>query len=81
MTNNKTTTENAGANTADKPVGRAFIPVKEEKGKSRWIEAGPVWATKDGEGQILDLQAVPLSFLTDGFPAELRILIKPVNQD
>ncbi len=81
MVNNKTKTENAGADTAEKPVGRAFIPVKDENGKSRWIEAGPVWATKDGEGEILDVQAVPLSFLTDGFPAELRILIKPVQQD
>ena len=81
MTDNNKKTENASANAAEKPVGRAFIPVREAKGKSRWIEAGPVWATKDGEGQILDVQAVPLSFLTEGVPTELRILIKPVNQD
>ena len=81
MVNNKTKTKNADADTADKPVGRAFIPVKDENDKSRWIEAGPVWETKDGEGHILDVRAVPLSFLTDGMPAQLRILIKPISQD
>ena len=81
MRNNRTQTDNGGAETTEKPVGRGFIPVEDANGKSRWIEAGPVWATKDGEGEILDVQAVPLSFLTDGVPSELRILIKPVNQD
>ena len=78
---NTTKKTKAAETSAVKPVARGFIPFKDEKGEDRWIEAGPVWETKDGESHILDVQAVPLKFLTEGLPEQLRILIKPVQQD
>ena len=81
MSTTRTQTPPAGTDKANKPVARASIPVTDDNGKTRWIDAGPVWATKDGDGQILDIQAVPVSHLTDGIPADFRILIKPVDQD
>ncbi len=88
MTTKETNTGAEGAQTAEtkpKPIGRASIPVRTTNGngetRTEWIEAGPVWPTKDGKGQVLVIQAVPLQFLREGFPDDLRIAIYPVQGD
>ena len=80
----KTNSDTAkAAEPKQKPTKRAVIPVRTTNGngetRTEWIEAGPVWPTKDGKGEVLVLQAVPLQFLREGFPDELRITLYPVK--
>lgn len=63
--------------TAEKPIGRAVIPVRGENGKTQWIEAGPIWAQKDGDGQILEIHSLPVQFFSEGLPGAFRIVLQP----
>ena len=79
MTTKNQKAEAENKNNGDKPVGHAYIPVRNEKGKERWIEAGPIWAQKNGEGQVLEIQSLPVYFFTNGIPASFRLLLQPAK--
>lgn len=64
-------------NDAKKPIGTGFIPVKGENGKTQWIEAGPIWPQKEGDGQILEIVSLPVQFFSEGLPSSFRIVLQP----
>lgn len=81
MTDNKQKNEQANETTANRPYGRASIPVEIAKGKTQWYTVGPVWNKKDGEGFIVDIEVLPIQYLTGNFDGPLRIVITPTKND
>jgi hypothetical protein len=85
MTDNKQKTGQDNGKTSEttnnKPYGRASIPVEISRGNTKWYTVGPVWNKKDGEGLIVDIETLPVQFLTGNFEGPLRVVITPTKND
>ncbi len=78
---NEQTTEKTGETTTNKPYGRASIPVEISRGNTKWYTVGPVWKKKDGEGFIVDIETLPVQFITGNFDGPLRVVITPSKDE
>lgn len=85
MTDNKQKTgqdnEKQSETKANKPYGRASVPVEISRGNTKWYNVGPVWKKKDGEGFIVDIETLPVQFLTGNFEGPLRVVITPSKDE
>jgi hypothetical protein len=54
------------------PAFTAYHVREGKDSKGRWTEVGAAWATKDGRGYILHLNAIPIDGRVVLLPAEKR---------
>lgn len=71
------TNEKTGETTANKPYGRAAVPIDAARGKTNWYDVGPVWKKKDGEGFIIEIGVLPVG----NFEGPLRVVVTPSKDE
>lgn len=81
MTDKNQKTEQAQDNSTNKPYGRASLPVEIGKGKTQWHTVGPVWNKRDGDGFIVEVEVLPVQYLTGNFDGPLRLVITPAKDE
>ena len=77
MTDKNQKTEQSNETTANKPYGRAAVPIDAARGKTSWYDVGPVWKKKEGEGFIIEIGVLPVGNLE----GPLRVVITPSKDE